>query len=498
MNFKRFAAPLLVAAALAPAAAAAEEDKKALLDAAGLRADVAILRRAYEALHPGLYRYNTAAQMDAAFRALEQELSRDRTLAEAYLAFSVFAAKVRCGHTYANFYNQRKAVQQELFEAGRLPFYFRWLGDRMIVTRSFANDPRLAPGTEVLAIGGTPAAQILKRLLTVARADGNNEAKRRSYLEVQGSDRFAAFDIFFPLFFPTREADFLLRIRGPEGESEIRVPPQSPAARRDLMAQAGANPEKDGPLWELSLLEDRLAHLRMPTWALYNSSWDWKAFLAETFESLEKSGVRDLVVDLRGNEGGVDVGDVIVSHLIRRPVPRQVVHRRVRYRQVPVDLLPYLDTWDPTFKDWGQAATEDKDGFYKLRRDADDDPGSAIAPASPTFSGRLWVLVGAANSSATFEFAQTVRQNGLGTLVGQSTGGNQRGINGGAFFFLRLPNSNIELDLPLIGQFPAEDKPDAGLEPDILVEPTAEDLAAGRDAELAAVRAALAAKRPPV
>lgn len=497
MKYRPFAALLVLAATLAPLASAAEDKKAAppetapaLLEAAALRADVAILRRAYETLHPGLYRYNTPAQMDSEFRALEQEFGRDRTLAEAYLAFSVFAAKVKCGHTYANFYNQRKAVQQQLFEAGRVPFYFRWLGDRMIVTRSFATDSRLVPGTEILAIDGTPVARILERLLTVARADGNNEAKRRSYLEVQGNDRYEAFDIFFPLFFPATAADFTLRIRGKEGESEIRVPHQSAAARRELQAAAGATPEEDGPVWELSLLEDRLALLRMPTWALYDSSWDWKAFLATTFERLEQSGIRDLVVDLRNNEGGVDVGDVIVSHLIRQPVPRQVVHRRVRYRQVPDDLVPYLDTWDPSFKNWGQAAIEEKDGFFRLRRDADDDPGAPISPAKPTFTGRLWVLVGAANSSATFEFAQTVRQNGIGKLVGQGTGGNQRGINGGAFFFLRLPNSGIELDLPLIGQFPAEEKPDAGLEPDIPVTPTPADIAAGRDVEIAAVRAA--------
>lgn len=161
---------------------------------------------------------------------------------------------------------------------------------------------------------------------------------------------------------------------------------------------------------------------------------------------------------------------------------------------VPNDLVPYLDTWDPSFRNWGKAAIEENGGFYRLRRDADDDPGSSIAPATPTFTGRLWVLVGAVNSSATFEFAQTVRQNGLGKLVGQKTGGNQRGINGGAFFFLRLPNSGIELDLPLIGQFPAEAKPDAGLEPDILVTPTPEDLAKGRDVEMAAVRAAVASQ----
>ena len=66
---------------------------------------------------------------------------------------------------------------------------------------------------------------------------------------------------------------------------------------------------------------------------------------------------------------------------------------------------------------------------------------------APRYTGRVWVLVGADNSSATFEFAQVVQRNRLATLVGQPTGGNQRGINGGAFFFVRLPKSGIELDL---------------------------------------------------
>lgn len=80
-------------------------------------------------------------------------------------------------------------------------------------------------------------------------------------------------------------------------------------------------------------------------------------------------------------------------------------------------------------------------------------------------------------------------RSGLATLVGQTTGGNQRGINGDAFFFLRLPHSGIELDLPIIGQFPQEPMPDAGITPDILVVPTLADVASGRDAEMEAVLA---------
>jgi C-terminal processing protease CtpA/Prc len=100
----------------------------------------------------------------------------------------------------------------------------------------------------------------------------------------------------------------------------------------------------------------------------------------------------------------------------------------------------------------------------------------------------VWVIVGPANSSATFEFARAIKLHQLGTLVGQTTGGNRRGITGGAFFFLRLPKSGIELDVPLIGQFAQSPQPDSGIEPDIRVLPTIADIAAGRDSELEAVR----------
>lgn len=68
---------------------------------------------------------------------------------------------------------------------------------------------------------------------------------------------------------------------------------------------------------------------------------------------------------------------------------------------------------------------------------------------------------------------------------------NQRGINGAAFFFLRLPHSKLEVDLPLIATFPPGDPPDVGLQRDTLVNPGVADLSAGLDSQRQAVRAAL-------
>ena len=100
------------------------------------------------------------------------------------------------------------------------------------------------------------------------------------------------------------------------------------------------------------------------------------------------------------------------------------------------------------------------------------------------------MLIDAKNSSAGFETARNFKAARLGTLVGETTGGCQQGINGGEFFFLTLPNSGFELDLPLIYNY-HPDKPDRGIDPDYEVHATQADIAAGRDAQLAKARAVL-------
>ena len=99
------------------------------------------------------------------------------------------------------------------------------------------------------------------------------------------------------------------------------------------------------------------------------------------------------------------------------------------------------------------------------------------------YQGKVCLLVNEHNSSATFYLAQIIKNNQLATLVGQTTGGSQRGLNGDQTAFLKLPNSKIELDIPLIGTF-YNGKPDKGIEPDIIVKPTVQALVEKRDLEM--------------
>ncbi len=462
-------------------AAEASTTPKSLAD------DMGILREVLTLLHPGLYRYLSPRQAEAGMTALAREFVAAPDQAARYLALSRFLATIKCGHSYANFYNQSKAVRADLFDRKtRLPFAFRWIDDAMIVTADHGSGAAPTAGTEVRAINGIRAATMLKRLLPYIRADGHNDAKRRALLSVTGGDDYETFDVYHGLLFSAPDGGVhQLDLRTPDGASRtIKVPAITLEQRRAFRVTVPV--KSDPPLWQWEQRDDGIAVLTMDDWGTYNSKWDWRAWLEERLNTL--TNARGLIVDIRANEGGEDCGDAIIARFAKADVSLGEERRLVRYRTTPAALDPYLDTWDDSFRTLGVDADRYDERFFRLKR---GDTDRLIATKSPRIDVPMMVLIGPQNSSATFQFAARCRQTGIATLIGEPTGGNQRGINGGCFFFVRLPASGLEFDLPLIGSFPAGRVPDAGLTPDVLVKQTARDVATGRDAVMEAALARL-------
>ncbi|HEY0028807.1 MAG TPA: S41 family peptidase [Allosphingosinicella sp.] len=443
--------------------------------------DIAIVRRAL-ALHCGVYRYNAPAEMDARLRRLTRDFASAPDIAQRYLLLSRFLATIRDGHTYANFFNQRRTVAAELFDRPtRVPFHFRWLDRRMVVTAHGGS--QLPPGTIVDRLNGRRGRDILETLLPYTRTDGHNEAKRVSLLELRGTEGIETFDVFHGLVYgPPAGGRHRVEATLPDGRRvTAALPVLSLAQRRAQMAVAETG---DGPIWSWTVRPDGVAVLDMPSWVLYNSKWDWQPWLNARMDTLPS--LKGLVIDLRGNEGGNDCGAPILARLIATRLMRDAGERRVRFRTTPEDLDPYLDTWDDRFRTLGVDGTDLGNGFFRLPPVEGVD---WIDPVAPRVTRPVAALVGPVNSSATFQFAHLAKRSRAIRLFGEETGGNLKGTIGGGFFFVRLPASGLEFDLPLIGYFPSGPRRDGGVEPDVVVATAPGDIAAGRDPVMnAAVR----------
>ncbi|UAJ11451.1 S41 family peptidase [Glacieibacterium megasporae] len=464
--------------ALVPASARASAE---LLEPATMRGDIAVLTDAYTSLHPGLYRYLTPAQFAQARERLDLIAAKPLSRGDFYLALSAFTASIRCGHSYPNPSNQTPAITALFDAADRLPFAFIWLDGRMIVTRDLGSGHGLAPGTEVVTIDGINSGAMLARMVPYARTDGSNEARKLADLGIPGDGDQPSFDILRTLMFPATGRLARLEVRSDGATRTIDCPLLSAAARdATLDPKSTASPYG----WRFEP-RGAVAVLTMPTWAVFHEKWDWQGFIDTSIDTAIDRKLTGLVIDLRENGGGLDCGAAVLARLITAPLKTDNYSRHVRYRAIPERLAPYLKTWDRSFRDWGASAIgPDANGFYTLDQPGDATDTDTILPAKRRFTGRVAVLIGPKNASATFGFAALIKQHRLATLIGEATGGNLRGINGGAFFFVNLPGSGIEVDLPLIAYWPDRPQPDAGVTPDIVVPRRLADIVSARDPQM--------------
>lgn len=447
----------------------------ATLSAKQANGELQLLHRALTDLHPGLYRYITAERLDAEFARAAIEVADGVDAVQMYRIASRLAAAVRCGHTWTNPLNQSDPMQARLAALPILPVHVRLLGDRLLVTAS--SDAAIRSNDEILGIESRSAADLVADLMSYLRADGSSDGKRRSQIDstVDGG----ALDRLLPLLHPPADGYYRVRLRDPRGVvRNAAVATTTIKARESALLAAGIVPESDA--WQFNL-DGGVATLTLPTFSFWRGEFDWKGFLDRSFDTLAARDIKRLIIDLRQNEGGDDaIGDALLSHLIVRPHMFPASRAESAYERVPYRLARYLDTWDFDFFDrTDQVVKGDGRNWLLLEQPAD----RVIVPVARPFRGRVVALVGPRMSSAGYLIARDLKATAAATLIGQTTGGNLRGLNGGQLAWITLPYSGVAVDIPLLAWMPKIAQSDRGVDPDIAVVTTVPDVIAERDVE---------------
>jgi hypothetical protein len=456
--------------------------------------ELSIIRNAWTSLHPGLLRYNTQQQIDSSFHYLSTRIGSTITPDQYYILLSQLATQLRCGHTYLNPWNQEEKVITQMFSDRYIPFLYRVIDGKFIITHNLSEFRQINQGDEIISIDGIKTSIIIDSLLTVSRSDGmNGLAKKIDNINIVPIDidtsNYALFDIYFPLFFmkskDTKKYDFTIKTYS--GELLHIATNSMTKKERQLTfnAKFGAIPlhEKN---WEFRLLNDQFAYLRLGDFETWEWETNYKTYLDSIFTMLNDTFVPKLIVDIRGNEGGDDEARTeVLSYIANKPFgcDNQTM-RLYKFLSISDSLLPYIKTWNKEYK---QPKKEFDylliDGFYQ-KKETINNPCIAIEPKPNAFKGKIFLVTNANNSSTTFTMADLFKSNKLGLIIGEPTGGTKQGLNGGQFFFLRLPYSHIEIDLPIIFGAPKSKRPDESIYPDYFVPTKQKDIQEKRDAQI--------------
>jgi len=469
-----------------------EERKSELVyTATQIQEDIATLARALEVIHPNLYKYQDELQYRSSLEILKREMLDHPDVGSIYKAVSKFAAAIRCSHTFTNPWNQGSGVEKFAFyQPDKLPVTFDRIGKRLFIDRNASTNQEVRKGLEVLSFDEIQTSQVLTTLAAYIASDGDNYEKKLQRLTMSGEAKFELFDLFYPLEYGSKETYELALLDYTTGDTIVsQLNAISRTRRNKILSDRYADFSttfEEG--WGFELINQNTALLKMRSFAIFNKDFDWKNYLDDVFAQLAIKRVEHFIIDIRGNEGGDGaVAEYVLERIITAPVKVNGSSSICAYKTIPEDLRPHISTWDKRPYDWGNKVVDTPGGKFKLK-DRFEEKGKVYKPKKGGYKGKSYLLVDATNSSATHLMTMYVKEHQIATIIGQETGGNLKGTNGGYMFFMRLPNSRIEVDIPVFGINVNEDTPatyNGGVKPDIEVHKSVKDLINGVDTELA-------------
>jgi Peptidase family S41 len=413
--------------------------------------DFTIFKGGLQEGHSGLNYFIDKVSFDKKCDSIQKTFYEGLSTENYYLKLRYLITLLNHGHTRISLpTNGNVNYKMAVLDSTKLylPFEFLIINNQLIINEDCSREQLFPKYSVVKSINNINAKDLIKEMLPYMPADGINQTFKTFSLY-----NYFYFHYLFNIFYPQNKGVKIELVNNSKRNYTDYYIELLKAKTIDSIYFAKNKrsiSQYDKQLDYKSNLPNQTAYLKVSSFykgLIEQFGQKYEPFLDSTFADIKSKNLQNLIIDLRNNEGGGDGYDfLLLSYLINTPILSDnvaVPGRQFNFIKYAVNVSDDL-----------KAFIENPNEF--LQNDTslilkEQYTGQIIFPTSKNlFNGKVIVLTNGGSFSASTNFRQTSKREIF--FVGEENGGDIYSNTecAGQGYSIKLPNSSIVIDMPLL------------------------------------------------